>query len=192
MISRPGESLLIDSIPLSEILNVAEMYDTHMKDLISHPITRASNLNTPEMGKKPNTNSDEDCVNLEAILHEHSKTRKFLANNNKINIQGLPRTLQIQTIPDGYNSGRTYYLRAALSDEHAHILKTLKKTADTARKRAEVKSQFVKAQSAVRTIHDSMLFQTASGILILAVRVLYADMPFFAVPGVTDTWSLGP
>jgi hypothetical protein len=84
-------------------------------------------------------------------------------------LQSQDSTLQIRTIPDGYNSGRVYYLRANTTACCRKIMTDLTKAVNVARKRAEVKTRFEKAQHTARKLHDSLAFQALSAIFITLV-----------------------
>ena len=79
------------------------------------------------------------------------------------------KVFQIKTTADGYNSGRIYYLRVPDEDLCGSIIETLQKSAQAARKRMEVISQFERIQKYLRIVHDSVAFQTLVGVLICVV-----------------------
>ena len=78
---------------------------------------------------------------------------------------------QVATIADGYNSGRSYYLQAESSDVKQRVITQLQALTESARKRAEVKSLFRKAQDRVRKVYVTRIFQTSAALLIVAVSV---------------------
>jgi hypothetical protein len=89
------------------------------------------------------------------------------------------KVFQIKTTADGYNSGRIYYLRVpddAKEDLCGSIIQFLQKSAQAARKRMEVISQFERIQKYLRKVHDSVAFQTLVGVLICAVCSLHHSM----------------
>jgi sulfate adenylyltransferase subunit 1 (EFTu-like GTPase family) len=50
--------------------------------------------------------------------------------------------LRIKTVPNGFNSGRVYVLRACTEQQRADIIADLTRRADEERKRAEARSRF--------------------------------------------------
>ena len=80
--------------------------------------------------------------------------------------------LMITTIPQGHNSGRTYYLQAESAPLCTELVAQLAKVSRSARKRAEAKTQFAKSQFKVREIFESPPFQLVSALLIISVRAL--------------------
>jgi hypothetical protein len=77
--------------------------------------------------------------------------------------------LMITTIPEGYNSGRTYYLQAS-SEEHCKRLVTeWLRLATRARFAAEANTKCAESQYVFRKIFDSNSFQLISACLIIAV-----------------------
>jgi hypothetical protein len=80
------------------------------------------------------------------------------------------RTVKIETHPDGYNSGRTYYLQASSDEELTRFIGILTDYARDARKRYEAKSVLERSQTKVRKIFHSTIFQCGAAFFILAVR----------------------
>ena len=78
-------------------------------------------------------------------------------------------TLQIQTISDGYNSGRTYYMRAPTEILCESIAEQLSKTVVKAKKRAQTRTQLMKLQKKTRRLYCSLFFQGTIGIFITMV-----------------------
>ncbi len=76
---------------------------------------------------------------------------------------------KITTIPEGYNSGRAYYLDTSSQPNHSQILANLQKFVQIARKKAERKSLVKKYQERIRVLFESIPFQTSSAVLIFAV-----------------------
>ncbi len=81
-------------------------------------------------------------------------------------------TIQIKTIPNGFNSGRAYYLRPRADspdDVCRRIVEQMGGMAESAKKRAIVVSHFKRVQQAMRSLHDSLPFQALVSMLIMAV-----------------------
>jgi hypothetical protein len=91
------------------------------------------------------------------------------------------KVFQIKTTAEGYNSGRIYYLRVSDDDNEvlcSNIIQSLQKSAQAARKRMEVISQFERIQKIMKKAHDSVGFQMLVGILIFVVCL--SPRPSFA------------
>ena len=77
--------------------------------------------------------------------------------------------VQINTILDGYNSGRAYYLQTNSEHECCELAATLLRMAKAAKKRAEDKTRFQILQGKVLKFYDSTPFQCVVAFLIVAV-----------------------
>ena len=93
----------------------------------------------------------------------------MIGDSNKVKFQN---SFQIRTLVDGYNSGRTYYLKASSEDECAEVVKLLRSAAKTARKIKEAKTRFEKSQERVRVVYQSTIIQTIVAAMIVAVPSL--------------------
>jgi hypothetical protein len=80
--------------------------------------------------------------------------------------------LQVQTVEDGYNSGRTYYLQADSAAQCAEICDSLAACARRAREAAAAQSRLRRVQQAVCDAYESTPFQSAVAVLIIAVRLM--------------------
>ena len=76
---------------------------------------------------------------------------------------------EIETNPEGYNSGRVYQIQAASAHDFRKIFNDLTKLASTAREEAEAKSRFKKSQQRVGKVFNSNIVQGALAILVCAV-----------------------
>jgi hypothetical protein len=103
-------------------------------------------------------------MNDDALSVQTESERKSETSKKKYH------TFQIKTVFDGYNSGRSYYLRTKPDAESSRIVPHLRDSSEAARKRAVVLSRFKQAQKAVRLFHDSIFFQIAVCLLIVTVR----------------------
>ncbi len=77
--------------------------------------------------------------------------------------------LQIQTIEDGFNSGRTYYLKAPSDAVCRNIVRELTKISTKARKLAESRSKWLRYQKKVLAFYHSLPFQSFICITIVTV-----------------------
>jgi hypothetical protein len=108
------------------------------------------------------------------IGHRLSKQRKS-TNAEDIGTtsqDGVVDSFQISTCPDGYNSGRCYYLKADSLQSCEMLVDILLKLVSVARARAEGASKFQQSQQVARAIYDSSLFQASSSLLIVLVRTI--------------------
>jgi hypothetical protein len=82
----------------------------------------------------------------------------------------------IHTIPSGYNSGRTYYLKANSELESSRILENLSAYSVAAKKKAESKSKFAHLQRRVRRVYRSKIFEvlSVSCIVMVSFSILHA------------------
>lgn len=85
-------------------------------------------------------------------------------------------TLQVKTILDGYNSGRTYYLVTNNQLECMQLCVELSRLSRDAKQRKEAKGRFEKSQDWVRQLYNSFVFQVLAALLIFAV---YAKIIIF-------------
>jgi hypothetical protein len=76
---------------------------------------------------------------------------------------------EVQTIENGYNSGRTYYLKAPSEEAGDSLCEELTRNAKRAKDAADASTRFQKAQNAVLAFYDSTPFQMCVAFLILAV-----------------------
>ena len=77
--------------------------------------------------------------------------------------------LMIETHPEGYNSGRTYYLQADSSSSCQEIVQTLSRYCTVAHEKAHARTLFSRAQRRVDKVYRSALFQSFFAFLIIAV-----------------------
>jgi hypothetical protein len=77
--------------------------------------------------------------------------------------------LMIETHPDGYNSGRIYYLQAESKAMCQKIIQKLKQYCTAARERANARTAMAQAQQHVRKLYRSKPFQNIVAFLIIAV-----------------------
>jgi hypothetical protein len=77
--------------------------------------------------------------------------------------------LMIETHPEGYNSGRTYYLQASSRVACQDIVRKLSKSCKAAHEKAHARTVFAQAQRRVGKVYKSTLFQGFFAALIIAV-----------------------
>ncbi len=77
--------------------------------------------------------------------------------------------IQITTIPDGFNFGKTYYLRAPCNNKKQEFVQKLSMAMHIAKLRAHRMSVFQKVQGAVKRVQESFAFQMTIAVFIIAV-----------------------
>jgi hypothetical protein len=139
-----------DYIPLSEVSRVEQMRGAEESE--------------------PNKLSQKSSRGLQILQKSHSADSQEIERLDKDSTSRLfVNAFQIATIPDGHNSGRSYYLQAESSEVKRKIIKQLQLLTESARKRAEAKSLFRQAQDRVRGIYITWIFQSGAALLIVAV-----------------------
>jgi hypothetical protein len=140
------EDTLVDAIPSSEITGIFDM---------------SQNV-VPSRNGSARLNRKEQTV--ETISHiDVAEHLGFGQMNTSTNI------LQIQTMVDGYNSGRTYHLRTSSQEECTSLVDALSKKSKLARKMAEARTRFEKYQQKVGLVVTSTAYQCFIAFLIAVV-----------------------
>ena len=156
--SRIGESRVVDCIPMHEILSVAEMQESSD---VSNTDSTLSDETKVEADEKANFGRTRRSLD--------SPTQRFLVRKA---VKGQVNTFQIKTVSDGYNSGRTYYIRAKTHATCRKITAELTKLSIAATERANVRSRYEMVKLSVRIVHNSSPFQMFTAFLIVMVRTL--------------------
>jgi hypothetical protein len=181
MFSRADKDVLIDSIPLSEIKSVEHLTKklndtnrqanegdsakTQLQSLLSKSRSMFSQPLDVESNKQES--NSEKTIDLDP---QASKTQMFGSFGGNSDTR-LPHSnaIQIKTIQDGHNSGRTYYIRSKTSEDDGRLVTTLTRLAKSAKIRAENKSRFERNQLQVRKVYNSRPFQYLMAVLIFGV-----------------------
>jgi hypothetical protein len=95
--------------------------------------------------------------------------------------------LQLKTIPDGFNSGRTYYLQAASDEQCRAVCESISRLARRAREEAAATSRIRRAQAHVAAVYDSTPFQSAVALLIITVIFLPARRCYQPINALLET-----
>jgi hypothetical protein len=83
---------------------------------------------------------------------------------------------QIETIAEGFNSGRSYHIQAVTKEECNIVATTLRQLAAKARQASITANRFERSQAVVLRAYNSLPFQTFSALLILAVGNKFTEM----------------
>ena len=186
--SRPNENTIIDSIPLSEmtgISSVAHTIENRRAREGEKPVTNnegrkiqeskdaSSGLHLPEatftftdpIGFGPGSNENTATPSDDRVSAEAPRMKNALTEG-----ENCLEIIQIKTIPEGFNSGRTYCLRTSRVGFCEAFCLEMTSKSKAARVRAEKLSRFQKNQAFLRKIYRSNPFQMFVSFLILAVR----------------------
>ena len=83
----------------------------------------------------------------------------------------VPKSIfEIHTLPEGYNSGHTYYLQASSEEEFLEILAKLKQHVGAAVKKAKQITTGARIHMAIKYFFESFYFQFFVAVLIILVR----------------------
>jgi hypothetical protein len=80
-----------------------------------------------------------------------------------------PNAFMIETSPEGYNSGRTYYIQAESSSSCRAISSKFSQSSAIAQERANARTAFEQAQRRVGKVYSANWFQNSVALLIIAV-----------------------
>ena len=133
------EDTVFDSIPLAEIASIQQ---------INEPARNESSTVSLLSTQQPRQSAAKSA--------DSSQTRFQYA-------------LQLKTIPDGFNSGRTYNLQAASDEQCRTVCESILRLSRRAREEAAATSSIRRAQARVAAMYESTAFQSGVAVLIIAV-----------------------
>ncbi len=148
-----SEEQVIDAIPLFEVEDIS----------CEQRGSDSGNMDDAQGHKK----SD-----LEKRSMQRAKSTMMIGDSNNVKFKN---SFKIRTLIDGYNSGRTYYLKASSDEKCADIVKQLSQSAKAAKKAKEAKTRFERSQERVRDIYHSAPCQSFVACMIVAVCILTAS-----------------
>lgn len=159
---------MLDMIPMHEIHCIAEMNEESSSDLRRPPITDSRLRDLPQ--------SEFSRVSTSINTGVGSLQKSSTIRNGERRGAGVRfLAIQIRTIPDGFNSGRAYYLRASLNDSSKtteDLVQRLSFASQAAKLRTRRKSLFLRSQDAVKVVQGAFTFQIMIAALIIAVRLI--------------------
>jgi hypothetical protein len=123
----------------------------------------------------PNKPKQPLCRNISSASHDVAEPALSASFNNSEEIsaalegRGYINTLQIQTVSEGFNSGRTYYMRAETESMCWSIVDELSDVSQRAKKRAQARTNIMKLQKKTKRFYDSLAFQGVIGMFITMV-----------------------
>jgi hypothetical protein len=100
------------------------------------------------------------------------KTASSCSEDSVTHSEKCSINFQIRTIPDGFNSGRIYYLQADSAELCETCVCELLKIVKLAKRKATKASRFKRGQKLMRTAFESTVFQCLSSLLIILVFAL--------------------
>ena len=112
-------------------------------------------------------NDDERHHSISSV----DKNQFNLSRASSKNDNAYPKIIRIETIPDGYNSGRDYYFKPDSTECCESIVEELRRYASAAKGRNTGISSLQKLQTTALSIYDSIPFQIVSALLIIAVYI---------------------
>ncbi len=144
---KEGEEQVIDAIPLFEIEEIG-----------------------PGQGENQ-SGADDVCPSqkrseVDKKGHSTARQSNMVADSTKVKFRN---SFQIRTQVDGYNSGRSYYLKAASAEECTEVMDKLKALAKTAKKLKDAKTRFQESQERIRVVYHSTAVQGIVAAMIVAV-----------------------
>jgi hypothetical protein len=108
--------------------------------------------------------SNTNCF-IENLQQENQRSSKALFEKTV----SVAHALQIQTSPEGYNSGRKYLLQTETDNERDQLVHYLKRLVKRTSK--ELISSFKRRQKHVKKIYNSNVVQSIAALLIFLVSV---------------------
>ncbi len=116
------------------------------------------------------TQVNDDVIMDQIPLSEITQVKEMDAAEKGIdNMAKNENELMIETNPEGYNSGRTYYLKAESKTSCQEKIRKLKHFRAAAYERAHAQSAFRQAQLRVLKVYRSTPFQRLVAFLIISV-----------------------
>jgi hypothetical protein len=114
-----------------------------------------------------NETTRSEASNLNSSQQQPRQSPVKSADSSQTRFQ---HALQLKTISDGFNSGRTYNLQAASDEQCRVVCESLTRLARRAREDAATISSIRRAQARVAAVYESTLFQSGVALLIIAVN----------------------
>ena len=165
--SRTKELVLIDMIPLHEVISVSEMKDTDKrKQCLDH-----TSLDSNFGSRLFSAGSQESMNSVHEQSQHNDASDTFFRSREGIDFleDQFDTFIQIKTTPDGFNSGRTYYLQTKSEELRQAVVDDVSRAVESAKSRLAGFSWFRNTQKRVGRVYNSMRFQIGVAFLIIAV-----------------------
>jgi hypothetical protein len=168
-LARPDEEQLRDLIPLYEIRDVKKKADD--------PNLYTNNRRMDSLGSIGGASEDSHNPRIGAL--RNMKMTSLIDGQSEI-VEGEHFLIQVRTIQDGYNSGRTYFFDARSEDLCNEWLQLLRKESDQAVVlKLAGPSHFQKLRFRLRRFYRSVIVQSVVALLIILcfiVNILQTEM----------------
>ena len=156
-LSRPGEELLKDLIPLYEVVEVKKRTDI--------PGESSNNQEETGFSNEPRNSANARSMRLSSLINDSDEPIHMI---------------QLRTIENGYNSGRTYYFKADTEEECNEWISHLETVSDNAVMLKQAgPSTFRRIRYRIRKLYESSMVQTLVAMLIFTsflVNILQTEM----------------
>ena len=167
---------MLDTIPMHEILSVTEMNDDPSSMSRASRRSHASK-NISLLGSSLRKDSSYSSQKSSMDKQQAVRDTDHESNSKRLTAVGVKNVLlQIETIPNGFNFGKNYYLR--VTDQS--IVTELATATKVAKMRMCRKSTLQKCQDDVRQIQESVIFQIIMALFITTVRAFLDKYIFFS------------
>jgi hypothetical protein len=192
--ARENQDVIVDKVPLLEVQKVQLMRNEH-SGTSSRRASFLSSLSTSLTSLVPNDISQDTSEKRAAItgrLISNSVCDSDMSSGKAkaplvsilaasesasadVDGRGFSNMLQIQTMEDGFNSGRTYYLKAPSDAVCRNIVHELTKISTKTKKLAESRSKWLRYQKKVLVFYNSLPFQAFICFTIITVSSVTAQ-----------------
>ena len=178
-IARLEDDDIIDAISLADALDISTSENLSAAAQLIPNATRGPRRTAENRTAEQNVTSirrvcpEENAAvfqESETVSEESASAKAMGPDKGASKPRDKAAVLEIKTLPDGYNSGRTYYLRIKPVDRCKELASDFLLKAAVARRRKEASSRFRRNQRLLRTLTDSTLFQCTGAFLIFLVR----------------------
>ena len=150
-------------VPLHEITSISEMMDA---DKIRGSIDFDDLNNADSFSGSSNSITTRNLLHADESYQDPQGNAKFVENELE------KSCIQIRTLPDGFNSGRTYYLQTNSEIHRSCVVNDILKAVDEAKTRYAATSFFRSSQLRILRVYDTMQFQVLVALLIMTVSLL--------------------
>ena len=137
----------------NQILVFARLGDDELADIV--PLKEILSVKVNDTGEEPEVDPFD------------SFTDKSPDDSDAVNAEC---TLEINTLPDGYNSGRIFKIRLNSKKDQQAIVEDLARFSVREREKTEVKSKYKQTQDKIAIVLDSNMVQMFLAFLITMVR----------------------
>jgi hypothetical protein len=162
---------------MHEILSILETCDLASSSPWASVSVRnqqgSSNIFDSSLKSRP-SDLCNDCkiMDSEPTADEHKDKHSFKNLYRRRFAPGQINTMQIKTIREGYNSGRTYYFRSKTDTDSRLLVEAWNRLASIARSKADVRSKLEMVQLKCRTLYNASFFQAIIVLLITTVWMI--------------------